>query len=63
MVIQNSSKGFTEIESLFGLVQTLGNAPTTEHGMLGNWSTSLFIKLGTAPTTEHGMLGDWSVTP
>ena len=49
--------------SLLGLISyNLGGsitAPTNEHGMLGDWSTSPPIwKLGTAPTTEHGMLRD-----
>ena len=42
-------------------VNNPGTAPTTEHLMLGDWSTSLSTRMPrTAPTTEHLMLGDWS---
>jgi hypothetical protein len=43
--------------------KNLGTAPTTEHGMLEDWSTILTKwNLGTAPTIKHGMLRDWSTS-
>jgi len=43
----------------------LGAAPTTEHCMPGNWSTSLpFWRLGDCTNQfEHYTLGNWSTSP
>ena len=43
----------------------LGTAPTTEHYMPGDWSTSLPVwRLGDCiDQSEHYMLGDWSTSP
>ena len=43
----------------------LGTASTTEHYMLGDWSTSLPVwRLGDCTDkSEHYTLGDWSTSP